>query len=224
MSDLLRDGGLACAAAAVLAVGGCASDGGRADRGGEGELVRGTAAMEPEEVDVQAMMGAWTDYATPGPEHAAMLDAVGTWDVEMTAWNGGRGPGERSTGRAVVRPVLGGRYFEEDLEVDLSMGDQTMPFSGRSLSGYDNLREEYFYVWADTFMTGVIRGWGEADESGDVITYYTEEGPEPYVGGFKEMKSESRRVSRDRHEFRMWEKDAAGEWVKVMEMVYRRAG
>lgn len=163
-----------------------------------------------------ALVAAMEKFATPGEGHKRLQSTVGTWSVKVKSWVGTGEPIE-STGTSVVRPILDGRYFEEDYTATM-MGH---PFSGHGITGYDNGRKRYVGAWVDSMGTGIMVSDGAADESGKtIISEATETNPmtgQPHqVRIVDHLESEGRRV------LQFYDKGADGKESRVMEIVYAR--
>lgn len=101
--------------------------------------------------DSAAMMKAWTEYMTPGPEHQKMAMADGEWTADMTFWEKPDAPPVTSSGAVVNKMILGGRYAESRFTANM-MG---MPFEGISTMAYDNARKVFISTWIDNMGTGI---------------------------------------------------------------------
>ena len=66
------------------------------------------------------------DYMTPGSVHQMLAKSDGEWTAETTLWAAPGAPPTKSTGTAVNRMILGGRY-QESKNTGNFMG---MPFEG----------------------------------------------------------------------------------------------
>jgi len=102
----------------------------------------------------------------PGPMHAHLAAFAGDWKVEGK-WR--MTPGDEWVpfrGQATRQLILDGRHLLEDFSSEF-MGE---PFVGKSLTGYDNLREEFTSVWIDNSSTGTMISTGGANEAGTEIT------------------------------------------------------
>jgi hypothetical protein len=187
-----------------------------------GVFLGSTIASGQEGMDEAAMMQKWMAYGTPGPEHERLATMVGAWDVAGTSWQYPGAEPQKSTMKAKVSPILEGRYFVEEVEGSFEMDGQKMPFQGRNLFGFDNLKQKHFFVWCDTWMTGFITGEGVASKNGKTITFMSENWPNPMTGGFDHAKLVSERVSDDKHIDSFYKRGPDGEWFKEMELVYTR--
>lgn len=122
------------------------------------------AAMSPEQ---QAMMEAWQKAMTPGPEHAALAKMEGSYSLTVKMWLEPGAEPMISSGTALRRMIMGDRYLEETVR-GTSMGQ---PFEGMGLTGYDNLRGEYWGTWIDNMSTGLMTSTGTWDKATDTGTF-----------------------------------------------------
>jgi Protein of unknown function (DUF1579) len=175
----------------------------------------GQAKMSPEE---QAMMAKWMEFATPGEHHKLLAQRVGTWHMKVSQWMAPDAPPVTSEGTSVCTSILDGRYFE-----DVSTGTfQGMPFHGRGLTGYDNLKKKYLSIWVDNLGTGIMVSEGDYDPKTKSFTFVGS-GPDPIAGTYKPMKSVETWVSADESRMEMFGPGPDGKgWSKMMEIVYTR--
>ena len=95
-------------------------------------------------------MADMTAAGTPGEQHEVLARRAGKWKVVGQVWvEPGMDPVPMNAA-ATVEVLLGGRYLVEEFKSDF-MG---MPFEGRLIQGYDNLRELYWSMWTDNMSTG----------------------------------------------------------------------
>ncbi|MBN4060421.1 DUF1579 domain-containing protein [Planctomycetaceae bacterium AH-315-I19] len=172
--------------------------------------------------DMDAMMGLWMDYMTPGDEHKELARFVGHWEMKTKMRTDPNTPAQESMNKVVVKPVLGGRFFVEHVygEPDGMMPGRT--FEGMNLMGYDKHRKQYTFAWADNMSTGIFTGLGSANADGSVITYMGEAPDLLNPGAMKPVKSVARIIDHDNHEFEMWEINESGDWWKSFEGTYTR--
>jgi len=166
---------------------------------------------------MQDMIAAMEKFASPGPEHKILLDAVGTWDLESKVWMDPSAPPSVIQGKAAYRAVLGGRYVQFDLEGEM-MG---MPYTGYGISGYDRYNKRYMTLWLDNFGTGFYMTEGTADASGRVRT---ETGSwDDYMSGKKmHVKIVYTYLNKDKFTSEMYMIQADGKEMKTMEQTYTR--
>ena len=118
-------------------------------------------SQDAEAADASAMSA-----AAPGPMHAHLATFAGEWSVAGKWRMEADGEWMPFEAQATSELVMGGRYLAESFNSDL-MG---VPFEGRAILGYDNLRHEYTSVWIDNMSTGTMVAAGSANEDGTVIT------------------------------------------------------
>jgi len=166
---------------------------------------------------MQAMMAAMEKFASPGPEHKILLDALGSWDVESKVWMDPSAPPTVIQGKAAYRAVLGGRYVQFDLEGEM-MG---MPYTGYGITGYDRYNKKYLTLWLDNFGTGFYMTEGMADASGRVRT---ETGSwDDYMSGKKmHVKVVYTTLNKDKFTMEMYMIQADGKETKTMEQTFNR--
>jgi len=169
--------------------------------------------MSPEQA---AMMEAWTEAMTPGPEHERLAEAVGDWKASVKMWM--EPGGEPSVSESTVSRfmTLGGRVLVEEWRGEM-MGQ---PFIGHGRTGYDNVTEKYWSTWTDNMSTGLMTFEGHYDPETEKYTF---------AGSFNDPTSgqpiQSRSVSwRDEagREFMEMYEMRGGEEVKTMEMTLER--
>ena len=163
----------------------------------------------------------WMKYAEPGPEHERLSKHVGTWEQETTFWMYPGAEAQTSASTATVQPMLGGRFFMEKVEGEAGFLGMPEKFEGLGLHGFDRTQDKYVFAWADNMGTMIMTGEGTADESGKVITYYSEM-PDPIEGGTVEMKSVTRMVSDEEYIYEMYHKQPDGSWFKNMKLVAKK--
>ena len=83
------------------------------------------------QMDEKAMMEAMAKYSTPGPEHKALEQFVGTWDANVKMWMAPGAPPQESTGTAENKMALGGRFLEQHYEGTF----MNQPFTGMGYTG-----------------------------------------------------------------------------------------
>lgn len=162
-------------------------------------------------------MDAMVKAMTPGAEHERLARFAGTWQVTTTMQMDPSAPPEVTTGRAQRRMILGGRVMEETFKGTM-MGQ---PYEGFGITGYDNLRKEFWGTWNDTASTGiyVMRGNMDAAKGRMVMQGET---TDPMSGNPMQLRIETHHQdAREIHEF-YWTGPDGRSW-KGMEMVYERA-
>jgi Protein of unknown function (DUF1579) len=174
------------------------------------------AAAGDKKPDMAAMMAAMEKAATPGPEHKALADQVGTWTAKSKMWMEPGKPPTEAQGTEEVKSVLGGRFIELHFNGNM-MGK---PFEGMGHEGYDNMKKKWVMTWMDSMGTMIIY----AEGTGDAKTR-TFIGEETMPNGAKRpfrwvMKVESP----TKHTMEMYAPGMDGKEAKQMEIVYTKAG
>src|ERR1700754_1997078 len=83
-------------------------------------------------IDSATAMKNWQAYATPGSVHAMLAKSNGTWTATTTMWMTEGGAPMTSTGTAVNKMIMGGRYQVSNFSGNM-MGQ---PFEGISTLAY----------------------------------------------------------------------------------------
>ena len=109
--------------------------------------------------DSATMMKNWEAYMTPGDMHKMMADWNGAWTATTTVWMAPDAPPATSTGTAVNKMSLGGRY-QTGTFVGTFNG---MPFEGMSTLAFDNAKKAFISSWIDNMGTGIMKLEGPWD-------------------------------------------------------------
>jgi hypothetical protein len=153
---------------------------------------------------------------TPGPAHKALQALVGNWKAEVKCWMDPAGAPEVTQGTAKGNFIFNGRFLEEEFHGQM-MGK---PFTGKTLLGFDNIKQTYNSVWVSDTQTSMFVTEGKADNGYKVIT---QEGKAncPATGRRDiPMKTVLRLLSPDKHVFEMF--DGSQGNAKTMEITYTR--
>lgn len=151
--------------------------------------------------------------AAPGEQHAGLAKLEGEWAVHgKFTFEPGKTTESDST--SSMKMILGGRFLTEEMHGDF----QGMPFEGRNLIGYDNLKKQYFDVWIDNMGTGYMLSTGVETEPGKAWTF---KGTMDMSDGPCAVRSELRLVSDKEFVSEMYGSSPQGE-TKMMELRYTR--
>ena len=148
---------------------------------------------------------------TPGPMHEMLASRVGTWKAEVKMWMDPSQPPSTSEATTVCEAMLGGRYFKST-HTGMMMG---MPFEGFEISGYDNVKKEFFNVWIDNMGTGIMVSTGTYDEATRTLTF-TGKMTEP-MGTEMSVREVITAPDKDHSTFEMY-MDMGGQEVKNLEI------
>lgn len=164
----------------------------------------------------QAMMAEYAKLATPGEPHKQFAKLAGEWTTQTKSWMAPGQPAEETTGTAVFKSLLGGRFLQQEFNGQM-MGQ---PFTGIAIDAFDNLRQKYVSVWIDTMGTSVFIMEGTASKDGKTITMAGEH-DEP-GGGKMTHRSVWTIVDDNTQTFDMYGAHQGQEEMKMMEIVYKR--
>ena len=126
-----------------------------------------TAAKSPSPVDMQAMMSAYMQAATPGPEHARLAKLAGTYDCTTKMRMNPTDDYMEMTGTETIESILGGRFLQMHVA---SPPGPMMPegFEAAAIMGYSNSDQRYEETWVDSMGTLMLFTTGTADEAGNI--------------------------------------------------------
>ena len=168
----------------------------------------------------EEMMKQWMALAQPGEEHARLATLAGTWsNVNSHTMYPGAEP-EKSTSKAVLTSVLGGRFLTEHVTGEFAFQGEKIDFEGMGLFGFDNLKQKHFFAWVDNLGTMMMVAEGTTDAKGNIVYHSTM--PDPMSGADKSIKSVLTFTSESEHTFEMYEKLPDGTWFKNMQIDAKR--
>jgi hypothetical protein len=139
----------------------------KADESSKTEETSETIEENVQPVDSATAMKNWMDYMTPGDMHKMMASHDGKWNEEITMWMAPDSPPTKSTGTAVNKMIMGGRY-QESTHTGSFDG---MPFEGKSTLAYDNATKTFKSTWIDNMGTGIMVMDGIYDEATKTINF-----------------------------------------------------
>lgn len=149
---------------------------------------------------------------SPGPEHAKLKALEGTWNFVMKP-----SEGPEAKGVSVFKLECAGFWLTCDFSC--KMGD--IPFQGKGIDGYDQIKKKYVSVWVDSMTSSPMIFEGDYDASGKVLTMSCKApGPE---GKPALWRSVSKIISPDEHTFEMFLTPEGGKEASMMIVTYKRA-
>jgi hypothetical protein len=167
-------------------------------------------------------MKKWAEFATPGEFHKHLEPLVGKWDYEVHWQMSPDALPQTSKGSGEYKWIMDGRYLQQET-VGPAEGPEGKPMKGLGLTGYDNLKKQYFGTWIDNMGTGIMMGYGTCDPAGKVITMTTESSDPMSGKASQKWRTVLRIESQDKHVFEMYGPGPDGKEFKQMEIVYTRA-
>jgi hypothetical protein len=169
--------------------------------------------MTPEQM---AEMEAYMMAGTPGEPHEALAETVGSYELTIRSWHEPGGEPSESAGTATRSMALDGRVLVEDVSASM----MEMPFTGHSMTGYDNVSGKYWSTWNDSFTTGIMISEGTCDADGACT--FTGSWNDPITGGKVQSRMTSRPTSPTTELFEMFGPGKDGKEMKMMEIEYRK--
>ena len=120
------------------------------------------SAAEGSPLSQEEMNKRWMAYATPSDGHKHLQFFVGDWKGDVKMWMEPNGKPMETVQTATGKMIMGGRYLEAHIKGKY----QDMPFEGRQLVGYDNMKKEFLTHWIDNMGTGFYPSSGSLDKTG----------------------------------------------------------
>lgn len=162
-------------------------------------------------------MKKWMDYMTPGKMHKMLESFNGQWDGEVTMWMDPAAPPTKSKSTANNTMIMGGRYQETNHKGDFG----GMPFEGKSIIGYDNIKKVFISTWVDNMGTGVMVLEGPYDPKTRSITLRGKM-VDPMTGAEGKVREVFKIVDDNHQVMEMYNTTPAGKEMKSMEIKYSR--
>lgn len=157
-----------------------------------------------------AQLTAQPPEVKPGPEHAMLKEAEGTWDAAVKSMGG------ESKGTLTCKLGLGGLWLMEHFKGEFG----EMSFEGRGATSYNPAKKKYVNVWIDSMSTSPTVTEGTYDKSSKTITMV---GNMPMPDG-KSMKVTMTTVLKDADTKTFTIKGAGpdGKDFEMMQITYKR--
>ncbi len=183
---------------------------------------------EPPAMDEKAMaemMAQMEKLSTPGDNHKLLAGMVGDWAYTTKCWMDPSQPASESKGTMTCKSTYGGRYFIADHSGKFAMpGPDGKPvekdFTGMSIVGYDNIKQQFVSAWIDNFGTGISTFTGTYDATKKTFTYTGT--MECMPGDVAKVREVIKFVDKNTHVMEWYEDRGQGE-MKTMEITYTRA-
>ncbi|MCP5105580.1 MAG: DUF1579 domain-containing protein [bacterium] len=120
------------------------------------------SAAEGDKLSHEEINKRWMAYATPGSGHKHLEYFVGSWKGAAKMWMEPKAKPMEMAQMATGKMIMGGRY----LETTIKSSFMNMPFEGRQVTGYDNMKKKYLTHWIDNMGTGFYPSSGGLDKAG----------------------------------------------------------
>ena len=181
-------------------------------------LALGTAvAGDGDEEYTPEQFQAFMEAIAPGDHHKHLKTLEGTWNVELTMWQGPEAEPVTSKGTSENKLILGDRFIMQHMTAQM-MG---MPFEGIGLIGFDRTSGKHTTTWADNMSTHISVTEGTCANHCMTETYITEM-PDPF-GNMMSVKFINTIVDDDKYVFEWFQINDDGSEFKAMEIVYTRS-
>ena len=174
------------------------------------------------------MMKQMMEMAKLNENHKLLSSMDGSWSYKVKFWMNGdpNSKPEESTGTAVRKSVMGGRFTMMDVTGKMKMpgADGKMKdfeFKGQGTDGYDNAKKKFVGTWMDNMGTGIMMSEGDYDPSTKTFNYTGEYQMAP---GMKQQIREVVKLTDKDHMTFEWYENHGGKEVKTMEINYTRGG
>lgn len=180
-----------------------------------------TATGQPDEAEMMKQM---VELSKLNENHKILTDLDGTWSYTITMWMAPNAPPTKSSGTAIRKSVMGGRYVQMDATGQMKMPGpdgklKDFTFIGHGMEGYDNVKKKFVGTWMDNMGTGIMMSEGDYDPSAKTFTYTSEMEPVP---GMKTKVREVVKLADKNHMNFEWYEDRGGQEIKTMEINYTR--
>ncbi len=157
-----------------------------------------------------------TEYFIPGPMHKWLASFTGTWNADVIGY---MDPTKPDTSKLIqtYSMILNGLYQEAKLTGTM-MG---MPFEGRSINAYDNVKKKFQTVWIDVFSSGFTYMNGDYDSASKTLNL---KGTQPNPSGKTDMNIRQimKIIDNDTYTLTMYGDGPGGTEIKFMEGTFKR--
>jgi hypothetical protein len=175
-------------------------------------------ASSDAEKAMQEMMEAMQQATAPGPQHEALADFVGDWNVELKIVMPGV-PVQSWKGRSKIDWLIDGRWLSERIEGEIF----GRPFESFSIRGFDSYAKNHVAVTVSSLDTSMnlVRGL-VGDPTGKTASMYGF--LDEYTTGelHKPFRVTSRKVDKDHHVLEIWDLGIGEAGAMVLEYRYAR--
>ena len=163
------------------------------------------------------------ELAKLNENHKVLTTTAGNYSYVVKMWMDPNGKPSESTGTAVRKAIMDGRYVTGDYTGSFKMPGadgkmQDMKFHGMSMDGYDNVKKKFVSGWVDNMGTGIMMMEGTYDAATKTFTYT---GEYEMMPGMKSKAREVIKMTDKGMTMEYYEDRGQGE-VKSMEINYTK--
>ncbi|MEY2521426.1 MAG: hypothetical protein QOF24_3185 [Verrucomicrobiota bacterium] len=179
-----------------------------------------TTGAAPSAEEMKQMM----ELSKLNENHKLLAGMAGTWSYTVKTWMVPGAPPSESTGTAVRKSVMEGRYLTGDYSGKFKMPGadgkmKEMNFQGMSMDAYDNVKKKFISGWVDNMGTGIMIIEGTYDAASKTFTYIGESEMMPGVKA--KMRQVIKMADKAHMSMEFYEDRGQGE-TKSMEITYKR--
>lgn len=180
------------------------------------------SAQKPDDAEMMAKM---MELSKLNDNHKLLAAMAGNWSYTVKMWMDPKGNPSESTGTAVRKAVMDGRFVTGDYSGKFKMPGadgkmKDMNFKGMSMDGYDNVKQKFVSGWVDNMGTGIMLCEGTYDASTKTFTYT---GEFEMMPGMKcKIREVIKNTDKDHMSMEYYEDRGQGE-MKSMEINYIRS-
>jgi hypothetical protein len=180
-----------------------------------------TPATQPVAADKAAPSAdpneAWAKLNQPGEPHKMLAAMAGDWTLEVKAWMVPGAPPSVSQATCTCKMIMDGRFLQEDVTGTM----MNQPFTGMSLTGFDNIKQKYTATWIDNMTTGIFKSEGAYDPAAKIVNMSGMQ-YDPVSDKDVPVRTVTRLVDDKTHVFEWYTVGPDGKEVKAMEITYTR--
>ena len=178
------------------------------------------SSMAPSAEEMKQMM----EMSKLNENHKLLATTAGTWSYNVKMWMDPSAKPTESTGTAVRKTVMEGRYVSGEYHGKFKMPgpDGKMmetDFTGMSMDGYDNVKKKFVSGWVDSMGTGIMTMDGTYDAATKTFTY---SGDYEMMPGMKEKVREVIKMPDATHMSMEYYEDRGQGETKTMEITYTK--
>lgn len=138
--------------------------------------VSAESAVSAQKPDDAEMMAKMMELSKLNDNHKILAATVGTWSYKVKMWMDPKGNPSESTGTAVRKAVMDGRFVTGEHSGKFKMPGADgkmveMNFKGLSFEGYDNVKQKFVSTWVDNMGTGIMFTEGTYDAATKTFTH-----------------------------------------------------
>ena len=179
-----------------------------------------STSMAPSADEMKQMM----EMSKLNDNHKLLASMAGTWSYTVKMWMDPKGKPTESTGTAVRKAVMDGRYVTGDYSGKFKMPGadgkmMEMNFQGMSMDGYDNVKKKFVSGWVDNMGTGIMMMEGTYDAATKAFTFT---GEYEMMPGMKEKVRQVIKMTDATHMTMEYYEDRGQGEAKTMQIDYTK--